>query len=224
VHHTILEQSKAFIWRLPPFNRLRRKSIFRDHYKFNHWKNGESVSGDGSTLDATLAVREELPALLARYDIKSLLDVPCGDLHWARTMDWTGTRYIGADIVPEIIASHKATQPITGAQFHQLDLTEDKLPDADVILCRDCLVHLPNIDVMNALLNIKRSGAKYLLTTTFDARKENADILAGQWRPINLQAAPFNLAPPTDFIDERCLEEDGQFNDKKLALWEISKL
>ena len=36
-----------------------------------------------------------------------------------------------------------------------------------MILCRDCLVHLTFDDARAALQNLRRSGSKYLLTTTF---------------------------------------------------------
>jgi hypothetical protein len=60
------------------------KEIFTDIYKKNDWKNDESVSGNGSTLDATEGVRRELPRLFAKFHVKSLLDIPCGDCNWIK--------------------------------------------------------------------------------------------------------------------------------------------
>jgi len=51
---------------------------------------------------------------------------------------------------------------------------------------------------------------------TFIDREENRDIVNGDWRPINLERAPFNLPR---IIDERCLAGSGAFRDKRLGLW-----
>ncbi len=51
--------------------------------------------------------------------------------------------------------------------FRVVNLLDDSLPDADLILCRDCLVHFSHEDVYRALRAIAASPARYLLTTTF---------------------------------------------------------
>jgi chemotaxis methyl-accepting protein methylase len=72
-------------------------------------------------------------------------------------------------------------------EFHVINIITDHLPKADVILCRDCLVHLKLGDGLKAIQNFKRSGAKYLLSTTFPDHAENTDEFR-YWRPINLQS------------------------------------
>jgi len=48
----------------------------------------------------------------------------------------------------------------------------------------------------NVLRNIRRSGSAYLLVTTFPDRKENVDIITGNWRPLNMEKPPFNFPRP----------------------------
>jgi len=103
-------------------------------------------------------------------------------------------------------------------------LSSDSLPAVDMIFCRDCLVHFSYKDVLKALGNIKRSGARYLVTTTFPGREDIVDIETGAWRPLDLCAAPFNLPPPIRIINERCTEGDNQFTDKSLGVWQIADL
>jgi hypothetical protein len=105
-----------------------------------------------------------------------------------------------------------------------LNLIKDPLPKSDLIIVRDCLVHLSNKDVINAIKNIKSSGSKYLLTTTFTNLSLNSDILTGEWRPLNLLCAPFNLSNPLLVINENCTEGNGEYSDKSMALWEIESL
>ena len=65
------------------------------------------------------------------------------------------------------------------------------LPAADAVLCRDCLVHFSLADVWAALGNIRDSGARYLIATTFSDRTYNDDAHTGCWRTLNMEAPPF---------------------------------
>jgi hypothetical protein len=105
-----------------------------------------------------------------------------------------------------------------------MDLTASVLPGADLLLCRDCLVHLSATDVSRALANIRRRSITYLLATTFPAEPENREIVTGDWRPLNLEAPPFSLPRPLELIDEHCTEAGGRFPDKSLGLWRVADL
>src|SRR5665648_506237 len=102
------------------------------------------------------------------------------------------------------------------------NIVSDKLPKADLILIRDCWVHLSNSDIFLCINNLKHNNIKYLLTTSFTNRKSNNE-LDDIWRPLNLELSPFNFPKPIELINENCTEEDGLYSDKSLLLWEISK-
>jgi hypothetical protein len=95
---------------------------------------------------------------------------------------------------------------------------------ADLILCRDCLVHLSFTNIRHAFKNIVRSGASFLLTTTFPDHDENEDIEDGDWRLLNLEKPPFSFPAPIATFKEGCDEEGGAFADKSLALWNTAQL
>lgn len=192
---------------------------FKYIYETNHWDEAESVSGPGSTLEETEPIRRELPALLAELGASSLLDLPCGDFHWMQHTDLSGVRYIGGDLVGDLIERNRAKYASDGVEFQKIDLVNDTLPAVDVILCRDCLVHLSFADAQAALSNIARSGAGWLLATSFPSVTRNDDIVTGQWRPINLTLPPFNLPEPEQVIGENCTE--SEFADKNLSLWPV---
>jgi hypothetical protein len=202
------------------------REIFNFIYHNNLWGSPESHSGLGSQLDATARVRTELPLLLERIGANSLLDVPCGDFSWLSTTQLPIERYIGGDIVPDIVAKNEArfrgTHPF--AQFRVLDVTCDALPAADALMCRDCLVHLPYASIFSALRNMSRSPIQHLILTTFAGERENRDIEPGDWRPLNLQEPPFSLPPPEILLLEGCTEEDGAYADKALGVWSIAQL
>lgn len=201
--------------------------VFAHHYESNYWGGSESRSGRGSNLEQTQVLRQELPTLLQQLAVTSILDIPCGDLHWLSQTPLKLERYLGGDIVPEIIERNREALPsLFGArtEYQVLNIATSPLPLADAVFCRDCLVHLPNQDALAALANIKRSGALYLLATTFPLVKVNRDVKLGEWRPLNLCLPPFYLPTPIDLVLEGCTEDDGLFADKSLGVWRCADL
>src|SRR5260370_42382591 len=79
------------------------RRVFSDIYKSGGWGECESLSGPGSTLKGTEVVRRELPLLLEQLRAKSLLDAPCGEFKWLNEVRLSLDRYVGADVVPELI-------------------------------------------------------------------------------------------------------------------------
>lgn len=197
--------------------------IFSDIHKNNSWKGKESVSGRGSDLHQTRNIIA-LPGIFRDLKIRSLLDIPCGDFHWMSNVPMEGVDYTGADIVPGIIQQNSKAHSSTSRTFIVKNLIAEDLPAADLVFCRDCLVYLFFTDIQSAIRNLCRSGARYLLTTTFTERTENSDIVTGQWRPINLALPPFSFPPPLQVITEGCEEYGNEFADKSLALWTVESL
>lgn len=197
------------------------EEIFTEIYKTNGWKDNESVSGRGSTLENTIIARTALKSILGRYDIKSMLDIPCGDSHWMSTVDLGDVKYLGADIVPELVElCRDKNRGKPYREFVRLDVTKDDLPRVDLVFCRDMFGHFSNAEVKKALHNIRLSGSKYLMATTFPNFEENMDIKTGAWRPINLDHY-FGLPRPIEMINEQCMDGNGQFADKSLGLWRL---
>jgi hypothetical protein len=191
----------------------------------NLWGAATSASGLGSESAATAAVREALPGLLQRLGVHSLLDAPCGDAGWI-TDCIADLDYVGVDIVPALITANslRAQRGEVTGRFLAADITCDVLPPADVILCRDCLVHLSFDNVHRAVARFRESGARWLLTTTFPEWEVNLDCEDGDWRALNMQGAPFGWPAPVELINERCDEGDGGWRDKSLGLWHIPDL
>lgn len=196
------------------------KSIFSDIAAHNLWGSGESISGPGSTREFTKSLRAGLATLLGDLQIRSLVDAPCGDLNWMRYLSYRFERYTGIDIVPEIIHRLRQMPHLPGYHFQTGNIVTDILPAADALLCRDCLVHLPFAAIQDALRLWRLAGFRYFMTTTFPRHANNADCNYGDWRPLNLQAAPFNLPEPHALIPDN----DGlgpPYNDKALGVWKL---
>lgn len=197
---------------------------FAKIYQNNFWGSIESASGSGSTLLITRSLRHSISSLLQELHVEIFLDAPCGDYNWMQHVDMHKVQYIGCDIVPRIIDANTARFSNSSRSFICANIIKDPLPKSDIVLCRDCLVHLSFDDAFTALRNIKKSGAKWLLTTTFIERTVNKELGVAGWRVLNLQLAPFNFPTPAKLIIEKCFEGGGIFADKSLGLWEIDSL
>lgn len=139
-------------------------------------------------------------------------------------MDLGGIRYTGIDIVADLIEENSRRYLSEQRNFVRADIIRDPMPGSDLILCRDCLVHLSFDDALAALRNMQASGSTWLLTTTFIDQESNRDIVTGEWRMLNLSRPPFGFPEPSEIIDEECPHHEGKFADKMLGLWRLSEL
>jgi SAM-dependent methyltransferase len=195
------------------------KQVFTNIFRKNWWNNGESRSGWGAELKRTVSIRAELPELVRRHSIRSLLDAPCGDFHWMQHVRWPdGFNYIGADIVPDLIADNRSKYP--GVGFIELDVLRDPLPDVDAWLARDLMIHFPDEAVRHALGQFRRSTISYLLATTYPNAERNTDIKFGQVRHLNLCAPPFGLPPPFEILRE----DDDPRTGRVIGVWRRSDI
>lgn len=197
---------------------------FRRIYEGELFGKSDSVSGPGSDLKATAVIRSEIPKLAKSLNIKSIADIPCGDMYWFSKLKLEHINYLGLDIVPDLISELRIEHPLL--VFEVFDATIDTLPTVDLILCRDLLVHLTNQQALEVIENFKKSGSKFLLTTSFVETKLNQELIVPKvgvgWRPLNLAIAPFNLGAPVQIINEESNEGRGKFRDKSLALWQLN--
>jgi len=153
-----------------------------------------------------------------------MLDIPCGHFTWINTIASTLDTYIGADINKEIISHNNQSTTSNNVHFVLLDILEDMLPKVDLILCRDFFTQLSPADVTKALINIKKSGAKYILMTTYQQVTSNEEQDDDAWRPYNLQLPPFNLPKPLGLFDEYSFNERDENYGKCLGFWQLKDI
>jgi hypothetical protein len=193
-----------------------RAEAFRTIYEQNRWASAESRSGRGSTLAYTERLRKALAQCLIRLNVERLLDAPCGDFNWMQHVSLpAATRYLGGDIVPELVEGLQGLYGDGRRSFRIIDIVKGPLPPADLWLCRDVLFHLPNSDILTVLANFAASEISFLLTTTYDFAKQNANVRPGGFRFINLRLAPFGLSRPLARIPDFVVPEPPRF----LGLW-----
>jgi hypothetical protein len=186
---------------------------FTHIYRKNLFNGSVSLSGNGSDLGQTSELRLKLPNLIKSLNVRTLLDIPCGDLYWISKIDLNNVTYIGADIVPDLVALNSEKYGSAFKNFIVLDLSREVPPKVDLIFCRDLFVHLSTRDIKSALQNISKSKSTYLAMTR-----------GVGWRPINFQLEPWVFQDPLYLINEKCSEENGLWGDKSIGVWRISDL
>lgn len=200
------------------------KELFTKIYKGNLWNGVESCSGVGSDKKAVAYVKVGIARVIAATACKTILDCACGDFNWMQDLvkEFPHIKYTGVDVVEEMIAENKKKYSAKNVEFKCMDITTDPLPKADLVICRDCLVHLSFQDIENFLSNFLRSGSSFLLTTSFGDRK-NVEVPNNQtrWRTVSLQKPPFNLPAPMMSFNEKA---DEPYCDKSLYLYRREQL
>jgi len=203
-----------------------RKRVFNWIYSNNFWaqEKGVPLSGPGSTLESTETLRLMLPVIIKAVNATSILDAGCGDFTWMQDTELGVEKYIGVDIADFVINENNKKYANLNRSFYLKDVVKDPLPQADIIFCRDCLAHLSNEDIILALKNFKKSGAKYLLTSTYPKVTVNHDIASGNFRGINLRAYPFHFPIPVILFEEISAEKDMKRWGKWMALWRLDEI
>lgn len=197
--------------------------VFAEIYHSNYWCGSKSRSGQGSSLATTRIIRKELTVLCDALQINTLLDLGCGDYYWMRSVELK-CDYIGADIVPEMIALNRTHYTDAKHHFLCLNCVEDPLPTADMVLCRDVIAHLNYEDACNLLRNIKASGSKFLLMTTHLDTTQNNEKHTGHHMAYNMTKAPFHLSSPLVLIEETSAETETREQRKAMGLWLIDDI
>lgn len=167
----------------------------RDSSTGNQKNDAKETSGTGSSIDNALIYVEYLKDFFKKKQIKSVVDLGCGDWQISRHIDWKGIEYSGVDVVEYIIERNKKLYGAKNITFIKADGTEFSLPKADVLICKDVLQHLTFKDILSFITQLKKY--KYCIIvndvdpTTLTC--ENVDMPRGYYRPIDLTKAPFFL-------------------------------
>jgi SAM-dependent methyltransferase len=168
--------------------------VFGAIYETDRWQGG---SGAGSTASASAPYRHVVQRLLASVEVRSVVDVGCGDWQVGSLIDWAGVRYTGLDVVGSVVEADARRFGSRGIRFEQADVRISPPPRADLLLIKDVLQHWPNGDIQ---LFLSRTVPRYryaLITNDIASvhypGQVNEDIEMGASRALDLLAPPFDL-------------------------------
>jgi SAM-dependent methyltransferase len=164
---------------------------FEKVYATNEWGHG---SGEGSAPKHTRGYVKFLQQFLKQYQIRSVVDMGCGDWQFSRFIDWTGIHYRGYDLVRSVIENNQKHFAKPGIEFFRYEGNFDELPQADLLITKDVLQHLSQENIMRFLPTINRYP-RCLITNCVNPHGPtlNKDIQDGEFRYLDLRLPPFGV-------------------------------
>jgi len=175
---------------------LSHRDIFNEIYGRNLWGAG---SGTGSLVETTVAYRQFLHNFIRTNQIRSVVDIGCGDWQFSKLIDWSGISYTGID-VSDVVLANTQTFARDGVNFLHADARTDPLPKADLLIMKDVMQHWSNDDILTFLPRLSHFQ-QALITNGFHPSLTaliNNDIPAGSFRPVDLRSSPFGV--PGNYI------------------------
>jgi len=170
---------------------MTNKKVFSKIYKEDLWQGG---SGAGSKLENVKEYVDILQKYIDKPEVKTVLDLGCGDWQFSKFLDISSVLYLGVDVVDSVIDSNIHLYSASNIDFISRDITTYELPQVDLIICKDVLQHLCNKDVISVLVKIIKSSKFALITNDFNSESTgNRDIENGDYRYLDLTLSPFFL-------------------------------
>lgn len=166
-----------------------------DHGVWGKDEYGNGTSGGGATLETAGEYIVFLSRFIKKNNIKSIVDIGCGDWRVMRNVDLSEAYYLGFDVVRSVIEKNIQAFSSSKVNFMFGDCLEIDLPKADLLVCKDVFIHFPNQSIFSLIAQFHKY--KHVLITncvdpdTFTA--SNQDCAMGSWRRVDISAPPFNV-------------------------------
>lgn len=188
-------------------------------------KQRKPVSGKGSAPAAQKPFIAFLEEWLRTQSVRSMVEASCGHWPsgWQLSVNWPpGLNYTGADILPSMVQANSALprgDKMSARTFVVMDMMEQALPRADLLLTKDTLIHFPNSGIGKFLAlsvnacpprfryvmfvhdiasdeterQVKLPDCKPYASPTRCRWRNNRDTHLGGFHTLDLGAPPFNL-------------------------------
>jgi len=207
---------KLYVWyRERYFWHLKKKEvehIFSDIYKNNQWggEPGTFYSGEGSYAPSTLLYIEKISEFINSHNIKTVLDIGCGDFAiMSKILEKVDVQYTGVDVVAELIEHHQRHYANEKTRFVKLNAITDPLPDAELVTVRQVFQHLSNDQILKILG--KLSKFRYVIISEHillgDFVIPNLDKIPGPHIRTRVFSSVIIDAPPFNVKDAKVLFE-----------------
>ena len=171
-------------------------TTFTKIYDKNIWGNG---SGCGSTLTHNKQYMDILQTFMAEKNVKSVMDIGCGDWQFSKYMDWTGIDYNGIDCVKSVVEFNNDNYGKENIKFFHMDASQTFIPYAfDLVIIKDVLQHWENDVIIKFMDKLISYGHKYIIivNTAFSNFKKDDDAprtVKNRYHYSKLDATKFPL-------------------------------
>ncbi|MEM9343672.1 MAG: class I SAM-dependent methyltransferase [Pseudomonadota bacterium] len=170
-----------------------------------------------------------LRTLLRDRQIRSILDIGCGDMGWwPHVLGDADIRFYGVDIsMPLIRANANRFRQRKEWTFHAADARTQEFPTVDLIVCRHVLNHLWSVDAVAVRRNITRNAQLVALTHDPTLRSNKGDGMRNALAPdaprattftaLNMRRPPFMPMPTVAFVPDEFDQQLAFFPGRTLG-------
>ena len=204
-----------------PKARWPTKAVMTQIYEQHFWggKDYDFYSGEGSYEPKIITpyINSVVDFLKTHGCKLTVCDWGCGDFNIGKHLVSFTKYYYAIDIVDALIERNKKHFNFKNLEFHCLDIAEDHLPKADVVILRQVLQHLSNTEIEKIIS--KFNNYKYLILTehiplgNFTANLDkitNLNIRLKQQSGVDILKSPFNFKVNSHQILNEVILEKGK--------------
>lgn len=180
------------------------KDVMEQIYDQSLWggKEFDFYSGIGShdPMIVNIYVKTVTNFLKSHDHKMTICDIGCGDFNIGQHIFKYSKKYFAIDIVEELIERNKIKFKTKNLEFLCLDIANEVLPKADVIIIRQVLQHLSNNEIQQILNKLKT--CKYIILTEHlpvgdfipnTNKIASQGIRLKQQSGVDILSAPFNF-------------------------------
>ena len=180
------------------------KDVMEQIYDQSLWggKEFDFYSGIGShdPMIVNIYVKTVTNFLKSHDHKMTICDIGCGDFNIGQHIFKYSKKYFAIDIVEELIERNKIKFKTKNLEFLCLDIANEVLPKADVIIIRQVLQHLSNNEIQQILNRLKT--CKYIILTEHlpvgdfipnTNKIASQGIRLKQQSGVDILSAPFNF-------------------------------
>jgi len=174
-------------------------NVFNEVYQNKVWGTGEisgGSSGPGSSPELNKKYIEYLNDFIQKNNIKSIVDIGCGDWQIMSLVNLDNVQYYGYDTSSIIIDANNKKYKRKNINFIYNDL--DQAVDfkaADLLICKDVLQHLSYHNIHKILLQLHKYKHFFIIGNTgrMGETTVNRNIKDGGCRDLDIRNPPFNV-------------------------------
>ena len=196
------------------------KDVMKQIYDQSLWggKEFDFYSGIGShdPMMVNIYVKTVTDFLKSHDHKMTICDIGCGDFNIGQHIFKYSKKYFAIDIVEELIERNKIKFKTKNLEFLCLDIANDLLPKADVIIIRQVLQHLSNNEIQQILNRLKT--CKYIILTEHlpvgdfipnTNKIASQGIRLKQQSGVDILSAPFNFQVKKEDVLNEIILKNG---------------
>jgi len=200
------------------------KEVFSEVYAKNEWGPDEFDSGPGSHGEPARVFAECVINFIKLHNVKVVVDLGCGNFAVGARIAPACERYIGVDVVPDLIERNRTMFGASNVEFVSLDITKESLPDGDLCLIRQVMQHLSNSEISRILRKVRKFHHVIVAEHYPEIeRTPNIDIEHGGGTRIYSHSAVYLDKPPFS-VSEMSLMAEARMDPPVIGSLRIFRL